>query len=151
MGRHHTPYALKIANDNPGKRKLVEPPMPQLSKGICPDWLPDGAKEIWNHEVPLMTAIDMFAATDESLMAFYCMNVYQLQEILKALGNNAPNNVDATLIHKMQNLVLKTGAELGLSCTSREKLGTRGADVVNRFKYNSGVGADGKRNKVATR
>lgn len=84
-GRRPKPTALKIAEGNPGKRKLNalepklapgEPPMPKLDKAEA---------DVWHATVPVLLDMGVLTAADGAKLADYCADCVIEQRIRKSI------------------------------------------------------------------
>ena len=72
-GRKPTPTALKIAEGNPGKRRINgREPKPPGSLPDCPEHLSDTAREEWHRIAGSLNKIGLLTQVDRSTMAAYC-------------------------------------------------------------------------------
>ena len=83
------PTALKIIEGNKGKRALNKnEPAPELIDDIAaPDWLPDGAKQVWTEVVPFLTGARMVTKIDIPALCHGCIAFAQYRRATLMLGD----------------------------------------------------------------
>lgn len=76
------PTALKVVGGNAGRRPLnkQEPDPPPLLDISAPEWLPAGAKEVWDELAPDQAAAKMLSAIDREEFAKYVLCCWQIRE-----------------------------------------------------------------------
>ena len=76
MGRRGPPpkpTALRIAEGNPGKRRLPEnEPKPRGGVPRCPNWLSTEAKKVWKRTIPELKRMGVVAFVDGDALTAYC-------------------------------------------------------------------------------
>jgi P27 family predicted phage terminase small subunit len=134
MPRVKKPTAIKIAEGNPGKRKIDAKSEPQPNKTIpsMPDWMDAEASKEWNrisghlHECGLLTQIDMEA------LAIYCQlwsRWVSLEMAIKTEGftvidssDNQKINPKILAANTTANLIHKYLTQFGMTPSSRAGL-----------------------------
>src|SRR5688572_25781261 len=71
MGRPRIPAALNLFNGNPGKRKPRKP-LKVAGIPVCPNWLDDYAKQVWEKKSKELIALGILKSVDELQFAAYC-------------------------------------------------------------------------------
>ena len=72
-GRKPKPTAIKVLEENPGKRELnLLEPIPPKGDLTCPDWLEDEAKAEWERLAPSLEAMGVLTTADLMAFAGYC-------------------------------------------------------------------------------
>lgn len=89
MSNPRKPTALKLIEGNKGKRGLnkQEPDPDYLDDLTPPDWLPDGAKTVWNEVVPHLRAARMVTKIDVPVLCKGCVAFAQYRHATTMLGD----------------------------------------------------------------
>ena len=134
VGRKRKPAAEHEANGNPGKRPIRPEPEYKVVKGsMPPDWLDDGAKDIWHELIPMLERTRVYTEADKYSFAMYCLHAsaviratLKLQEIGKDIYINTNGNVQPspydTILRQHSSLMHKCGGEFGLTPATRSKV-----------------------------
>lgn len=96
---------------------------------VCPDWLSDSAREVWNRVVPWLVANGVALAVDLEVVALYCHSQAMLVSCVDAIrrdglviegshGGLVRHPLAGTMV-QMQDQVRRLSAELGLSPLAR--------------------------------
>lgn len=128
------PTALKVLEGNPGKRPLPEnEPKPDNPSLVCPDWLTDEAKILWNKYALVIKDLGVFKQTDEMSFATLCQEMgryIELQKIMNerdsyttknARGGSKPYPEMAMARECLKN-IRALMAEFGMTPSSRTRL-----------------------------
>lgn len=143
-GRKPKPTALKIAEGNPGKRRInVLEPKPPSSLPDCPDHLSETAREEWDRLAQSLNAIGLLTQVDRTTMAAYCQcygrwveaeqKLAETPAILRMPSGYIQQSPWLTISNKQLELMAKYMAELGLTPASRARLTTALNDFQGAF------------------
>lgn len=124
-GRKPRPTRLKILRGEPNKSRInTNEPQPKPSKGRPPTWLSDPAKTLWKKLAPELLRVGILAVADEEVFACYCQNVARLARMERELkgGKAILDRADMMTIKDLQLLIVKIGAEFGLTPSSRSRI-----------------------------
>jgi len=138
-GMFPKPTAIKIAEGNPGKKKLPknEPKPKTKAKLEPPAYLSEEAKAIWNQLAPEYVAMDLLYSVDVTKFAMYCDSIATYERLTEeieregdvVMGSNKKGNTyvlpnpKCALKHQAFVRIQKLGAEMGDSPGSRARLG----------------------------
>jgi P27 family predicted phage terminase small subunit len=140
--------ALKIAEGNPGKRKLNrDEPKPPAGRPLCPAWLTPAAQEEWHRIVPELERIGVLTQVDGTALASYCMTysrwIQAEQEISEygillhdpvfdkegqQIGERLKKNPACTAAMSLQKELRSLLGLFGLDPTSRTRIKTNIAE-----------------------
>ena len=132
-GRKPKPTAVKIAEGNPGKRRINgAEPKPPASLPEPPPHLSGTAREEWDRLAESMNAIGLLTQVDRTTMAAYCQCYGRWVEaeeklattpaILRMPSGYIQPSPWLTIANKQLELTGKYMAELGLTPASRSRL-----------------------------
>jgi P27 family predicted phage terminase small subunit len=96
-GRPPKPSALKLVSGNPGKRAVSkqEPDPAYLADLTAPDWMPEGARKVWDEIVPHLRQARLLSTIDVPMLAMGCCSIDEYRQ--------AARLVDKRLLVKGQN------------------------------------------------
>lgn len=133
-GRRPKPVAKKQLAGNPGKRELNvdQPDFSLVTDIVCPDWMGDHGRQLWEVVAPELCAEKVLAITDIQNLEVYC-NAYDqfrmAQEDVRKNGvtvtgaNGGPvKNPSATALKEAVSVMASYGGMLGLDPSSRQRL-----------------------------
>lgn len=133
-GRKRTPTnLLKLRGSWRADRHGSAPEVP-IDKPIMPRSLKGEARKEWERLVPQLVAVNIVTKLDRNLLAVYCQTFSQWQDtiklfesvrtsiIMKTTNGNIIQNPLIGVMNKTADRLIKIGAELGLSPTSRAGL-----------------------------
>ena len=123
-GRIPKPTALKIAEGNPGKRKINgQEPKPAGSLPDCPNHLSAEAKAEWNRIAASLNRIGLLTQVDRATMAGYCqcygrwveaeLKLAETPAILRLPSGYIQQSPWLTIANKQLELMAKYMVELG--------------------------------------
>jgi P27 family predicted phage terminase small subunit len=132
-GRKPTPTVLKVIQGNPGNRPLnANEPEPRAAMPTCPSHLCPPAKAEWKRVASEMKDLGMLSRLDRSVLAGYCQGygrwveaerkLSEMPMLLKMPSGYIQQNPWLTIANKQLELMLKFGAELGLSPSTRSRV-----------------------------
>ena len=136
-GRKPKPTAVKIAEGNPGKRRINgrEPKPPAslpASLPDCPSHLSDTAKLEWDRIAVSLNRVGLLTQVDRSTMAGYCqcygrwveaeLRLAETPAILRMPSGYIQQSPWLTIANKQLELMARYMAELGLTPASRSRL-----------------------------
>lgn len=132
-GRKPKPTALKIAEGNPGKRRINgAEPKPPASLPDPPPHLSVAALEEWHRIAGALNQIGLLTQADRSTMAAYCQCYARWVEaeeklattpaILRLPSGYIQQSPWLTISNKQLELMAKYMAEIGLTPASRSRL-----------------------------
>ena len=132
-GRKPKPTALKIAEGNPGKRRINHAePKPPRSLPDCPAHLSAEAKAEWRRLAKSLNVIGLLTQVDRTTMAGYCqcygrwveaeLKLAETPAILRMPSGYIQQSPWLTIAHKQLELMAKYMVELGLTPASRSRL-----------------------------
>lgn len=157
-GRPPKPTKLKLLEGNPGKRKINRSePKPGKARGGVPvefrveraepgedlkDFKPpvavDEAKKEFVRRRRELEALGLLTTLDVGLLEAYCQAygmwreasawVNKMGMITKTTNGNFIQNPYVAIVNKQQEIMRKTGAELGFSPSSRSRLEVKGGE-----------------------
>jgi len=128
------PTALKVLEGNPGKRPLPEnEPKPHEASLVCPDWLTDEAKTLWNKYALVMKDLGVFKQTDEMSFATLCQEMgryIELQKIINERKGYTTNNIrggskpypEMAMARECLKNIRGLMAEFGMTPSSRSRI-----------------------------
>jgi len=137
VGRKRKSAAEHQANGNPSRREIRQEPKFKPGKGeMPPDWLDDGAKNLWHEMMPMLERTKVFTEADRYSFAMYCLHcsavrraTLKLQECgdiyVNTNGNVQPSPYD-TILRQHSALMHKYGGEFGLTPATRSKVALAG-------------------------
>jgi P27 family predicted phage terminase small subunit len=142
MARRPQPLQIRRLHGNPSRRPMPPEPdelKPRQPLGPPPDFLSSDARAVW-YRVSDSMPLGIVANCDLDLVASYCGAVALHELACKELNQTGPvimgaNNVPVTspwlqLQIREALLILRLGAELGLSPTSRASLASKIASAA---------------------
>jgi len=90
MANPPKPTALKVIEGNRGKRKLNkgEPDPDYLEDLTPPDWMPEGAKLVWNELVPHLRKARLLSKVDVPMLSKGCVAIAQYRRATTMLGED---------------------------------------------------------------
>lgn len=142
-GRKPKPDALKEAQGNPGRRKLVTKENPAAKAadenlpavGGVPSQLSRDGKKIWQELVPTLSQIRFVRSTDRQMLARYCENLAEWWAATKRLrkegttywtksnhGDLKRINPDFTVQDRLDRRLIALEDRIGLSPQARQNL-----------------------------
>ena len=132
-GRKPKPTAVKIAEGNPGKRRINgREPKPPASLPDCPSHLSDTAKLEWDRIAVSLNKVGLLTQVDRSTMAGYCqcygrwveaeLKLAETPAILRMPSGYIQQSPWLTIANKQLELMARYMAELGLTPASRSRL-----------------------------
>lgn len=147
-GRKPTPTAVKIANGNPGKRRLnADEPKPDPAAPDPPPHLAGAALKLWWQLTPELAKLGMLARIDVVALASYCdawaLYLKARRELKKGGAvyiSDKGNPIQSPwvgIVNTQSELMRKLGVEFGLTPSSRSRVKapspTSPADELNDF------------------
>lgn len=133
-GRRPKPTSKKLLANNPGKRAINsnEPDFGIVTNVLCPEWLGDYGRELWETIAPLLCREKILSATDIQNVEIYCSAYQQFREaedhikenglvLIGAMGG-AIKNPAATAKNEAIKQMASVGGMLGLDPSSRQRL-----------------------------
>ncbi|WP_158138664.1 phage terminase small subunit P27 family [Vibrio metschnikovii] len=146
-GRPAKPIAKKELAGNPGKRALNknEPDFGLVTNIMCPEWLGDYGRELWETVVPLLCKEKVLCATDIQNLEVYCSAYDQFrkcEENIKEFGlvvvgatGGPVKNPALTAKNEAIKQMSSFGGMLGLDPSSRQRIiGGNKEKGGNQFK-----------------
>jgi P27 family predicted phage terminase small subunit len=132
-GRKPKPTALKLAEGNPGKRRINgAEPLPPRSLPDCPPHLAPEARAEWDRLAVMLNAIGLLTQVDRTTMAAYCQcyarwveaeqKLAETPALLRMPSGYIQQSPWLTIANKSLELMIKYMAELGLTPASRSRL-----------------------------
>jgi P27 family predicted phage terminase small subunit len=84
-GRPPKPSALKLIEGNKGKRapNKQEPDPAYLNDLSAPEWMPDGARKVWDEIVPHLRLARMLSTVDVPMLAMGCCSIDEYRQASK--------------------------------------------------------------------
>lgn len=145
-GRKSKPTALKIAEGNPGGRKLNdrEPDFGQVTNIEPPFWIDGDAADMWGRVVPLLCDAKVLSPTDLHNIEVFCSAYGNWRTAQAQLTKEGPvvmgaqggpvKNPAATVVKESAGMIATFGALLGLDPSSRVRLmGGKKPEAENEF------------------
>jgi P27 family predicted phage terminase small subunit len=136
-GRPPKSKALHLLHGNPSHKRLdgIAEPSPRGPLGPPPEFLGEEAREVWAHLQAVMP-LGVIASCDLPTMCAYCSSValHRLAVLqLRETGGAVIRNHDGDLVKnpwlfvqdRQAVLILRMGAELGLTPTARASMAAR--------------------------
>lgn len=144
-GRIPKPTALKIAEGNPGKRRINgQEPKPAGSLPDCPNHLSAEAKAEWNRIAASLNRIGLLTQVDRATMAGYCqcygrwveaeLKLAETPAILRLPSGYIQQSPWLTIANKQLELMAKYMVELGLTPASRSRLAIQVHDGIKPWE-----------------
>ena len=139
-GRPPTPTKLKVLQGNPGKRALNRAePQPRPISPDCPEFLNEGARQIWAGLVDELDTMGVLTRVDESTFAAYCAAYEEAQTLDKFLNEHGltvtsqqsgyiQQRPEVAIRNKAWDRVAKFGSELGIGAASRSRIEVKKPD-----------------------
>lgn len=85
-GRRPKPTALKIAQGNPGKRKLNQlEPQPEIIDPQIPDYLSKPARKWWEMLSPMLLRLKVLTEADQLALSMLCEQAAQAEEATRLI------------------------------------------------------------------
>lgn len=108
MARPPKPTALKLVTGNPGKRALnkQEPDPTYLQDLTPPDWLPQGAKNVWIEEAPKLQRAKLLTEVDVIAFSALCVSVADFR---RAVAKTGEAHVKAKLVADKEGEIQEVG------------------------------------------
>ena len=149
-GRKPKPTALKIAQGNPGKRKINgQGPKPPASLPDCPAHLSTEAKLEWDRIAVSLNKVGLLTQVDRTTMAGYCQCYGRWVEaeqkladtplILRTPAGYIQQSPWLSISNKQLELMVKYMAELGLTPASRSRLAINLHNGPKPWEYDGGI------------
>lgn len=142
-GRRPKPTAMKIANNNPGKRPLnKKEPKPGKEAPMCPDHLDAEARREWFRIVPQLQAMNLAFRVDSAALAVYCQAYSRWTAaeikigadlIVKVNGTPQPNPY-LSISNRAVEIMRKFLVEFGLTPASRSRLTVSSSESEDEFE-----------------
>lgn len=154
-GRKAKPTAIKIAENNPGKRPLnLNEPQPRKVRPKLPAHLSTAARVQWRRVLAVLAPTGVITEAEADLLAVYCESyaryVQALTELQPRTGENGLRTGGLIVLNDkgspMRNPLLKVAddaektmlrcmSELGMSPSSRARLsvGNQVGDALDKF------------------
>lgn len=133
-GRRPKPVAKKQLAGNPGKRKLnvEQPDFSQVTDIVCPEWMGDYGRQLWQVLAPELCKEKVLAITDIQALEVYCSAYDQFriaQEEVRQYGvtvtgamGGVVKNPAVTALKEAAAMMATYGGMLGLDPSSRQRL-----------------------------
>lgn len=133
-GRRPKPVAKKQLAGNPGKRKLnvEQPDFSQVTDIVCPEWMGDYGRQLWQVLAPELCKEKVLAITDIQALEVYCSAYNQFREAEKHIAEHGlvvpgaqggmVKNPAATAKNEAVKQMATYGGMLGLDPSSRQRL-----------------------------
>ena len=133
-GRRAKPTAKKEAAGNPGKRALntSEPDFGLVQNILCPIWMGDFGRELWETVAPLLCRERVLEATDIQNLEVYCSAYDQFRMAQQEVKDNGVTvtgptgaiikNPAVTAVKEATSMMATYGGMLGLDPSSRQRL-----------------------------
>jgi P27 family predicted phage terminase small subunit len=141
-GRKSKPAAVKIAQGNPGKRKIVENKRvkavdPRLSRFSPPDWLVDEvALKVWSDTADDLVKLNFLRPSDRHSFARYCAHLSKWVAASKIIDTEGDHyetkSVTGELLKRLNPMVkvreiaekhlIELEDRFGLNPTARQKM-----------------------------
>ena len=145
-GRKPKPTAVKLAEGNPGKRRINgQEPKPAGSMPDCPEHLSVEAKAEWNRIAVNLNRIGLLTQVDRTTMAAYCQcygrwveaeqKLAETPAILRLPSGYIQQSPWLTISNKQLELMAKYMAELGLTPASRSRLAIQVHDGIKPWEF----------------
>ncbi len=145
-GRKPKPTAVKLAEGNPGKRRINgHEPKPAGSLPDCPAHLSAEARAEWHRIAANMNRIGLLTQVDRTTMAAYCQcygrwveaeqKLAETPAILRMPSGYIQQSPWLTTANKQLELMAKYMAELGLTPASRSRLAIQVHDGIKPWEF----------------
>jgi P27 family predicted phage terminase small subunit len=133
QGRKPKPSALKAVTGNPGKRRVNQAePQPGGELFATPDWMSDSQREGWAYAIT-HAPCGLLKQLDRSVLAIWvvaedlhreaAMKIAQYGLLTKSPNAGLPlQSPYLAILNKQAQIMLKAGAELGFSPSSRSRV-----------------------------
>jgi P27 family predicted phage terminase small subunit len=152
-GRKPKPTAVKLAEGNPGKRRINgQEPKPAGSLPDCPAHLSAEAKAEWDRIAANMNRIGLLTQVDRTTMAAYCQcygrwveaeqKLAETPAILRMPSGYIQQSPWLTISNKQLELMAKYMAELGLTPASRSRLAIQVHDGIKPWEFGGAFAND---------
>lgn len=80
-GRPRKPNEIKLAEGNPGKRRILASPKPERVLGLkCPKFLGRYGKQEWKRITPELARLGMLTKVDQAGLEMYCRSYQKWRE-----------------------------------------------------------------------
>lgn len=145
-GRRPKPVAKKILANNPGKRALNknEPDFGLVTNVICPGWMGDYGRQLWETLAPMLCKEQIISATDIQNLEMYCSAYQQFRDaedhikkytlVVEGAMGGFIKNPAVTAKNEAIKQMSSIGGMLGLDPSSRQRLtGAAKKPVGNKF------------------
>lgn len=139
-GRKPKPTAVKLAENNPGRRPLNtnEPTHPAMGAECPPDLSSPIARAEWKRVAPLLCGSGQVTEVDRSVLIGYCLKYAQWRDledeaarhpfVVRSPSGYPIPNPALGMANKAYGLMLKSAAELGITPSSRSRVSVAGRD-----------------------
>ena len=145
-GRKPKPTAIKVAQGNPGKRRINRhEPDPPVSLPDCPPHLSDEAKREWDRIAVSLNRVGLLTQVDRSTMAGYCqcygrwveaeLKLAETPAILRMPSGYIQQSPWLTIANKQLELMARYMAELGLTPASRSRIAVQLQSGPNAWNH----------------
>lgn len=129
--RPYKPTALKVLEGNPGKRELVDEPMPAPAVAPGPpDWLNKDALSTWERLCAVMEPLGLLTEADLEAFAELCMLHSRVVKLHRICNREVDTAAVAQKLEYRERLLSdafrKHAAEFGLTPRGRVGLSVRG-------------------------
>lgn len=143
-GRRPKPTHLKQLEGNPGKRPLnTREPRPEGDLYAAPEWMTDSQREGWAYAI-VNAPVGLLKQLDRSILAIWVVaedlhreaaeKVAQYGLLTKSLNAGLPlQSPYLAILNKQAQIMLKAGAELGFSPSSRSRVSVSPDPATNPF------------------
>lgn len=136
------PTALHLLNGNPSKIKNLgkNEPKPKPLTPVCPSWLPDKARQIWEEEAPRLERLGLLTEVDGEEFARYCLLTLRAREAEKiveekgmmidgAVKGTKVKNPAVQIARDYMAAATKMADKFGINPVSRTRIETAGIET----------------------
>lgn len=131
-GPQPTPTHLKIVRGNRKDRINFNEPKPKKAKPICPEWLSEQAKQIWERTASQLEMMNLLYEADQDILAAYSNAVatYILASkmvdetgiLVEGRRDGMVTNPAVRIQRDSATLIKQLAGELGLTPSARTRL-----------------------------
>jgi len=140
MSRQAKPTALRIVEGNREHRPINHnEPKPQPIAPECPEWLSEGAREVWERNVGVLERLGLMTEADGDMFAAYCdfyakyveasVDIAEKGSVTTAQSGYEQQRAPVAMAQKYFDKAKSIAIEFGLTPSARGKLTVNAGDT----------------------
>lgn len=136
------PQTLRELDGNPGKHRENPAIPPTLGAAVCPDYLDEYERDVWNRITDHMPS-RLYGAVDSNILAAYCraaglhrratLEMRESGEVVTGEGGAPYQSPWMSILNRQAALIATLGTRLGLDPAARNNLSVKPDGPVSKF------------------